>query len=43
MEGITKGIIVTAAIVAIVVGVLYISQRVHWGCLLGNCAFIVTK
>ena len=43
LSNIERVIIVIAAVAVIAVGSLYISQRVHTGCLWGNCAVIVTK
>lgn len=43
MHPVTNALVIAACLVGIAVGGLYISQRVHWGCLFGNCALIVTK
>ncbi len=43
MHPIMTWLIATTCVVGIAVGALYIGQRVHYGCLFGNCAFVVTK
>lgn len=43
MHPVMNALVAGACLVGIAVGVLYIGQRVHYGCLFGNCAVVVTK
>lgn len=40
---VVTSLVVTACIVGIIVGAIWIAQRVHYGCLFGNCAVVMTK
>ncbi len=42
-DKVTSVLVTIACLFVIAVGALYIGQRVHYGCLFGNCALVMTK
>lgn len=42
-DNVTKGFVIVACAIGIVIGGLAIASRVHSGCFLGTCALVLTK